>query len=174
MADIRTVLTHCSLPGEFRAGEIKTVASWFIRLRWVAIAGFFMLSIFLSLFAPQIIPAKFLYAACFAILFYNLECFLILNQIHDAGRLTPFFMHMQVALDWLDLIVIIYATGGIFSPFVFFFILHIIINAIMFPAWQCYLYTAFSMISLTGVFCAESFPVPEFMTRTAMQPVKVT
>ena len=78
------------LPGEFRAGEIKTVASWFIRLRWVAIAGFFMLSIFLSLFAPQIIPAKFLYAACFAILFYNLECFLILHQIHDAGRLTPF------------------------------------------------------------------------------------
>ena len=121
MADIRTVLTHYFLPGEFRAGEIKTVASWFIRLRWVAIAGFFMLSIFLSLFAPQIIPAKFLYAACFAILFYNLECFLILHQIHDAGRLTPFFMHMQVALDWLALIVHHLCNRRHFQPVCVFF-----------------------------------------------------
>ena len=44
----------------------------------------------------------------------------------------------------------------------------------MFPAWQCYLYTAFSMFSLAGVFCAEYFfPVPAFMSWTAMQPVKV-
>ncbi len=175
MADIRAVLTHYFLPGEFQAGEIKTVASWFIRLRWAAIAGFFMLSVFLSIVAPQIIPAKFLYAACFVIFFYNLECFLILRQIHDAGRLTPFFMHMQVALDWLALIVIIYVTGGLFSPFVFFFILHIIINAIMFPPRQCYLYTAFSMISLACIFCAEYyFPVPAFMSWTALQPGKVS
>jgi K+-sensing histidine kinase KdpD len=175
MADIRTVLTNYFLPGEFRAGEIKTVASWFIRLRWVAIAGFFVLSAFLSLVAPQIIPAKFLYAACFVILFYNFECFLILNQIHDSGRLSPFFIHLQVSLDWLALIVIIFVTGGIFSPFVFFFILHIIINAIMFPAWQCYLYTAFSMISLAGIFCAEYFfTVPAFMSWSALQPVKVS
>jgi len=175
MADIRSVLTNYFLPGEFRAGEIKTVAAWFIRLRWVAIGGFFLLSVFLSIVAPQIIPAKFLYAACLVILFYNFECYQFLRQIHDAGRLTPFFMHVQVALDWLALIAVIYVTGGIFSPFVFFFILHIIINAIMFPPRQCYMYTAFSMISLAGVFCAEYFfPVPAFMAWSALQPVKVS
>jgi len=175
MATIRTVLTNYFLPGEFRAGEIKTVASWFIRLRWVAVAGFFMLSVFLSLAAPQIIHVKFLYLACFVIFFYNFECFLLLKQIRDAGRLSAVFIHLQVALDWLVLIVIIYVTGGIFSPFVFFFILHIIINAIMLPAWQCYVYTVFSLISLAGIFCAEYlFSAPAFMTWRSLQPGKVS
>ena len=78
----------------------------------------------------------------------------------------------QVFFDWLGLFLFIHFTGGILSPLVFFVILHIIINAMIFSPVQCYWYTTLSLMGLGTLFVLENvvkmFPVSNpWLGRTA-------
>jgi len=145
------------LPGSFRSEEISVICAWLIRLRWVAVCGFSMLAIFIDRVALDLLPIRMIYMGSLIILTYNLVFFLFFHYKKNPTRRTLTFMtHLQVFLDWLALLAIIHISGGIYSPMIFFFILHIIINAMIFPPWQCYGYTTLSLFGMLLLFIYEN------------------
>lgn len=152
------------LPGKQQMEEIAVIARWLVRLRWIAICGFLVLTLSYSLLHQTLSPEPALYGLCFLLLFYNLAFFLIFKIRKPlAVQYELFCIRLQVLLDWMVLFLFIHFTGGIFSPIIFFVILHIIINAMIFPPVQCYWYTTFSLAGLGILFLLENvvrlFPV---------------
>ena len=145
------------LPGSFRAEEISVICAWLIRLRWVAVFGFSLLALLIDKIALDFLPIRQIYTACLIILVYNFVFFLFFHYQKTPSRLTLTFMtRLQVFLDWLALLAIIHLSGGIYSPMIFFFTLHIIINAMIFPPWQCYGYTTLSLFGMLLLFIYEN------------------
>jgi signal transduction histidine kinase len=152
------------LPGKQQAEEVTVIARWLVRLRWVAISGFLLLAGCFWLFFPSMMPIPALLGLCGIIFLYNLAFSLLFKTRKTlTSQAAIVSIRLQVFLDWLALLLFIHFTGGIFSPLVFFVILHVIIDAMIFSPSQCYLYTALLLVGL-GVlviieYVAGIFPV---------------
>ena len=146
----------CYLPGRHRAEEAAMIARWLVRLRWAAICGFLVLAACFRIFFRTVMPTGALYALCVVILLYNFGFFLLFKSQKSHDYQTALFsIRLQVFLDWLALLLFIHFTGGIFSPLMFFVILHVIINAMIFTPRQCYLYTVLLLLGLAGLVLVE-------------------
>ena len=162
--------------GKHRAEEAAMIALWLVRLRWVAICGFLVLAGCFLIFFRALMPIGALYGLCGVIFLYNLAFFLFLkSQKSTAYQTALFSIRLQVFLDWLALLLFIHFTGGIFSPLMFFVILHVIINAMIFSPRQCYLYTALLLSGLAGLvfleYVAKIFPVNSLWLGPAPPPL---
>jgi len=152
------------VPGRHQLEEVAVIARWLVRLRWIAICGFLVLALIYSLMPQTVLPVPALYGLCLVLILYNVAFFLIFrNQTLSAARHELLFIRLQVLFDWVALFLFIHFSGGIFSPIIFFVILHIIINAMIFPPAQCYWYTTFSLLGFVLLFFIENvfriFPV---------------
>jgi signal transduction histidine kinase len=152
------------MPGGPQVEEIAVIARWLVRLRWIAICGFLVLALSYSLLPQSVLPVPALYGVCLVLIIYNVAFFVIFKtRALAAARHELFCIRLQVLFDWVALFLFIHFTGGIFSPIVFFVILHIIINAMIFPPAQCYWYTTFSLLGFGALFLIENvfriFPV---------------
>jgi hypothetical protein len=137
------------LPGKQQAEEAVVIAQWLVRLRWVAICGFVLLAGCFWVFFRQLMPIGTLYSLCGIIFLYNLFFALLFKSQKQLTYQTAIFsIRLQIFLDWLALLLFIHFTGGIFSPLVFFTILHVIIDAMIFSPAQCYIYTTALLIGL--------------------------
>jgi len=152
------------VPGRPQVEEVAVIARWLVRLRWIAICGFLVLALGYSLLPQTVLPVPALYGLCLVLILYNLTFSLTFRtRALSAARHELFFIRLQVLFDWVALFLFIHFTGGIFSPIVFFVILHIIINSMIFPPTHCYWYTTFSLAGLGLLFLIENvlkiFPV---------------
>jgi signal transduction histidine kinase len=137
------------LPGKQQTEEAAVIAQWLVRLRWVAICGFLLLVGCLWLFFRTMMPIPALYGLCGIIFLYNLVFSLLFKTRKTLTcQAAIVSIRVQVFLDWLALLLFIHFTGGIFSPLVFFVILHVIIDAMIFSPFQCYVYTALLLVGL--------------------------
>jgi len=120
------------LPGSNKPKRLRLLPV-LVRLRWVAICGFLLLVGCLWLFFRTMMPIPALYGLCGIIFLYNLVFSLLFKTrktvTYQAAIVS---IRVQVFLDWLALLLFIHFTGGIFSPLVFFVILHVIIDAMIF------------------------------------------
>ncbi len=123
--------------------ELMERVIWFIRLRWLFVgAGFAGSTAGYLIWRP--FPLFFFLGVFLFITFYNV----IFYRIHvklNAGpsqneKTYTLFAHCQIALDLLTLGVIIHFTGGVYSPFLFFILFHIIIAGILLPPVSCFVY----------------------------------
>ncbi len=164
---ISSLLRSYLLPGTFHTGEFAVVSSWLIRLRWVAVAVFFLLALFFSVLAPNLLPVRILYSVCLILFLYNLVFFIFSQTKSGQSSKGPLYStRLQVLLDWIALLIIVHLTGGVFSPLIFFFILHVIINAMIFRPRHCYVYTMLSLMGLGTLFFLENFLV-DFSSTTS-------
>ncbi len=161
--------------GPQQVDEIAVIARWLVRLRWIAICGFLVLAFSYSLLPKTVLPVPALYGLCAVLILYNVSFFLIFRtQTLSAARHELFFIRLQVLFDWVALFLFLHFTGGIFSPIIFFVILHIIINSMIFPPAQCYWYATFSLAGLGFLFLIENvlkiFPVTNpWLGRSALE-----
>ncbi len=165
------------LPGKLYTDDVTVICFWLVRLRWAAAGGFLLLAFCLSLLFPQMLLVRPMYMVCLAIFFYNALFYFLLQRKDVTPQTVLFSIRLQVFLDWLALLLFIHFTGGIFSPLVFFFILHIIIDSMIFPASHCYLYTALSLAGLGVLYFAEDvlrlFPIPNLWLGKTLPPLDV-
>lgn len=106
---------------------------WFIMLRFYAFAA-----LVAFLFITQFLEISFskfqfisLSITSLIIIFYNLLFFFYQKNNNNVDPHK--FALLQIGLDLIFLFFIVYLTGGITSPFIFFFIFHIIIGSLLFP-----------------------------------------
>ncbi|MBC7189259.1 HAMP domain-containing histidine kinase, partial [Candidatus Aerophobetes bacterium] len=86
------------------------------------------------------------------VVIYNLIFNLIarhLAKIKREVRVFQSFANLQIAVDWVALIFLVHYTGGVESPLIFYFVLHIVVSAILLSRRSCFLQVGFASVLLT-------------------------
>lgn len=59
------------------------------------------------------------------------------------------FVKAQLSLDWLAMILLVYFSGGVTSPLLFFFVFHLIIASILLTRRACYIFASLAALAVT-------------------------
>ena len=139
--------------------ELPERVRWFVRLRWFAATGTVLLGLAGRWLIPGLNTTPLFYIGL-AILLYNL-IFRQLRQWLDA-RLS---IHLQIILDWLALTALCHLTGGVDSPFILFFLLHVVLSSIVVSRRECFLQGFLAIVMVNGMALMEMlgvWPLPDF------------
>jgi len=71
------------------------------------------------------------------------------------GQLSLFF-HVQIISDYLFLFFLVYFTGFVLNPFIFYFVFHVVLTAFIFPRRTVYVYVCALVSVFILVLIAES------------------
>lgn len=131
-----------------------------ILTRWVA--G--VLVLVLTAFAVHVLALPLdeytLYTLGLAILAYNGVLVALTRRAHDTDqniylRNIQRLVILQVMLDWLSMTVFIHLTGGITSPGIMLFSIHVVMVTILLPGQSPYIYALFAVLVVLAVALLE-------------------
>lgn len=124
-----------------------------IRLRWVAGAALLLATAIGVRLLHLPLPEKPLYLLGALVLVYNAVLLSwggreISPRPERLLRQTRWVVVIQVALDWMSMAVFLHLTGGITSPGIPFFLIHMLMVTILLPEvpWYIYVSTATGML----------------------------
>lgn len=108
---------------------------WFIKLRWLAIAGLFLMILFALLMNLKV---QFfgLFIILAGLIIHNLLSIRLLKKLELENRLgVPVYRHVfyQITVDLIFLTILLYFSGGMENPFILFYSFHIVLGAILLP-----------------------------------------
>ena len=132
--------------------ELADRVGWFIQLRWLAGAAVLLGATAAWIGAAGTPTVGGLYGVGAAILAYNALLVRrhrsLAGQSHVGVARWRLFAHMQVALDWVALTVLSALTGGLESPLILFFTLHVILAAMLLPRRECLIQTSLGLLPI--------------------------
>lgn len=136
--------------------ELMERVLWFIRIRWIVIgvagagtwAAYVQDPRFPVLPVTLIILSMFLCNTFFHITWRHLQSL----ETYDVRSFAT-FAHVQISSDLLALYLMIYFTGGIYSPLLMFAIFHIILAGLLLSPLSCFVYCVFVLLA-TGALAA--------------------
>ena len=108
--------------------------SWSIRLRWLAIGGFFVASLVIKYGFALVIPYESMWIALGILGLLNVVYYIVMKFVKElsfVGELIVLHVHIIVDLAFLTLIV--HYCGGVENPINLFYVFHVVISSIMFP-----------------------------------------
>jgi signal transduction histidine kinase len=131
--------------------DLGGVVSWFIQLRWIAAIGVFIALLISDLIYSYNLPYPALYALTGALFLMNgslsLYFYCLKKRTLSREEMTSVF-HFQVVGDYLILFFLIYLTGFLKNPLVYYFVFHVVLTAFIFPRKTVFAY----IISLISCF----------------------
>lgn len=133
---------------------------WFIKLRYavVAILVLFLLTyrFFLSIHLSETQTKILIFIAVF-ILFYNVSLHYIRRFLkNDSNAFNPLHLSIiQMILDLSMLLILIYYSGGVESPLIFFLIFHMIVGSLILPGIIIYSFAFAVLIVFWGITVGE-------------------
>jgi hypothetical protein len=130
--------------------ELAERIRWFIRLRWLAVAGILIAAgVVASLELPISWQRLFGLAGLLA----------ALNAVYAAlsrRKIPPLpFTWWQITADLTVLTLALHVSGGIENPFAFFYVFHVIIASILLPPRVSYLVAALATLFFLGMAALE-------------------
>ena len=164
--------------------DLKGKIRWFITLRWLAAVGLALIITGARFILDIPLPLLPLYMGNVFLVVYNGICHLINRRlqaqidtadwIDKAHRLA----NVQILLDLSLLTYMIYFSGGLENPFVFYYIFHMIISSILLTNRSAYLQASFASL-LFGMLMAGEFlgvlPYHSLSTAgVAPEPISIT
>ena len=135
---------------------------WFIQMRYWAFLMLTAILLFSYLvlkieYSPVQLNAYFIISI--AILFYNILLHKIRSYLKcEPGKFNPLhFSLIQMILDLIALLLLVYFTGGIESPLYMLFVFHMIIGSLILPGFAVYSMAFIIYILLCGMIMLEYF-----------------
>lgn len=127
---------------------------WLIRLRWIACVGLLfgviMSKAFFKISGDTVYPILMI---GILILFFNFIFYLRYSflskrkgQSKECVEKRLIFINIQIFVDLVMLFTIVYYTGGIATPILFFFIFHMVISSIMLSRVNAFFWAFFTII----------------------------
>ena len=114
--------------------ELAERIRWFIRLRWLAVAGILFAA---GVVASLRLPVPWTHLLGLAGLLGALNA---VYAVLSRGRIPPLpFTWLQISMDLVVLTLALHVSGGIENPFGFFYVFHVIIASILLPRRISYL-----------------------------------
>lgn len=142
----------------FLEEELFGRLGWLERIRWGFIAGL-VLAAGLCFFLNVQLPYERLVWVGAFIFLYNLGFTLRHHSIARKGIHYPWraqrAANSQILLDYLSLTAVIHFTGGVENPFVFLYLLHIIMGSLMLRAPQVWLQGSLAYLLFLSVLMME-------------------
>ncbi len=139
-------------------GELRQRTLWFIRLRWWVPPSIFIGIVVARLIGVVFSAAPLLLTALF-ILLYNVFLYFFSRRLSresvPAVEQIQRFTYYQVSLDYASMFLLIHFTGGAASPFIFFFIFHIIFASMLLPPRSAYGFATLAAAGMGLVAAAE-------------------
>jgi signal transduction histidine kinase len=140
--------------------ELVGSLSWLIRLRWVAGVGVIVGTWLTTKILAAPVRAGALYLLGAGVLAYNGLLLWALRQLKPT--VTPNasyqrFARLQIGLDWVAMSLLVWFTGGIESPAIFFFLLHITIASLLLPHDRGFLYVTLAPLLVGGIALLEYY-----------------
>jgi signal transduction histidine kinase len=138
--------------------ELMERVLWFIRIRWIMLgvagagtwAAYLQERQFPVLPLSLIVLSVFLYNILFHITWRHLQSI----KSHDVRSFVT-FAHVQISLDLLALYLMIYFTGGIYSPLLMFAVFHIILAGLLLSPISCFVYCVFVLLATGSLVAME-------------------
>ncbi|MCK5198487.1 MAG: hypothetical protein KAR21_09060, partial [Spirochaetales bacterium] len=129
--------------------SLNKVITWFITLRWIACGGV----------AVVLLTSHFIFhfQLYYRILYITTSIVILLNLIYSyyfytfkkqylQRREIHLFFQIQIIGDYILLLLLVYFSGFMENPLIFFFVFHIIITSFLFTPRIVTIYTAFLVI----------------------------
>ncbi|GMV81131.1 MAG: hypothetical protein AMXMBFR7_23150 [Planctomycetota bacterium] len=138
--------------------ELDGRLAWLINLRWIALSGVCLAVALAQGFRVVASPAA-LWAVLGAMLVFNFALF-GMRRNHPDRALRALLAEglLQIGLDIVGLGLLIFFSGGLSNPFVFFFTHHVVIAAILFDRRKAYGVAALTSGVVAFLALAEALP----------------
>jgi signal transduction histidine kinase len=137
-------------------GELKERTLWFIKLRWCVPVSM-GIGIAVAHWIGVEFKASVLLLLAGFILTYNIVFFFLSRRVKREPHQKEYierFTYWQVGFDYGTMLLLIHFTGGLASPFIFFFI-HITFSAIFLPRRSTYSFAAIAAAGMGLIATAE-------------------
>ncbi len=128
---------------------------WFIKLRWVAIAGTIAAVAFFDIYSGMGLFKKSMWAVILGMILCNFLFLWIAVKMPDftyaSGQRVmsaSAFANLQIGVDIIFLTLIWHFYGGIENPMMFFYVFHMIIASILLPRLTSYFWAVFSSMAI--------------------------
>ncbi len=137
---------------------------WFIQMRYWA----FLMLTGILLFSYLVLKIEYSSIQLIACLIISISIFIYNGILHyvrrylkcEPGKFNPLhFSLLQMVLDLIALLLLVYFTGGIESPLYMLFVFHMIIGSLILPGFAVYSMAFISYILLCGMIMLEYFGV---------------
>ena len=131
-------------------GELKERTLWFIKLRWWVPPSIVIGTVLARWVGVEFESSALVGLACF-ILVYNFVFYLLSQKVRTEASQKEYierFTYWQVGFDYGTMFLLVHYTGGIASPFIFFFIFHVTFSAIFLPRRWTY---SFALVAAAGM-----------------------
>ncbi len=147
--------------------------AWFIRLRWLAAAGVLgFVAVGRLLMRLQFDVTPFLVIVA-GMAVYNTIFLLLSRKRKDDIKWQERFATVQVGVDILALTVLMHFGGGIENPFIFYYLFHTIIAAILLSWWKVDLQVLFASACIVALAVAELTGVLPHRHVTGLLPIEL-
>src|SRR5581483_10425486 len=134
----------------FSTPELAERIRWFIRLRWLAVAGILLAA---GVVAAVEVDVSWRHLCGLAGLLGGLN---VVFAALSRRRIPPVpFTWWQIVMDLTVLTLALHVAGGVENPFAFFYVFHVIIAAILLPRRVSYLVAALATLFFVGMALLE-------------------
>ncbi len=152
--NVRTLLVHDQMLGER--------LYLYCLARFLVVAGIVTGSLF-ARYAVGIeqLDVTRLMGVAFALFVYNAAVFLMVRPYRDHERLASgqnvlsSVVHCTILLDFFFLTIALWLVGGARSPFLAFYLFHVIIASVLLSRWAAFAHTAFGYLLLASLVTGE-------------------
>ena len=139
--------------------ELMERVLWFIRIRWmvVGVAGAGTWAAYCQDPKFPVLPLSLIVLSIllYNVIFYATWRHLQSLKVHEVRSFVT-FAHVQISLDLLALYLMIYFTGGIYSPLLMFAIFHVILAGLLLSPFSCFVYCVFLLLATGALVAMEA------------------
>ena len=147
-------------PMTYEQSEIKERLYWLIKLRWAGCIGVLVATHVVREIAALEFSLIPVYIILGIVALYNLYFQITLKTIVKDLRKNAV---EQISLDFLVLAATIYFSGGCDSPFLYYYVFHIVISGILLPRLWTYRFAVLAIVLPTSIVGLKHFGIlPHF------------
>jgi signal transduction histidine kinase len=154
--------------------DLRGKIRWFIVLRWVAAAGLALVITAARFLLDIPLPLLPLYLGNLFLVVYNGICYAVNRRLQQRIE-TPGWIdkahrlaNIQILVDLSLLTYLIYFSGGLENPFIFYYIFHMIISGILLTNRSAYLQATFAALLFGLLIAAKALDLlPYHLLSTA-------
>ncbi|UCF90841.1 MAG: GAF domain-containing sensor histidine kinase [Desulfobacterales bacterium] len=128
---------------------------WWILLRWILLGLIILTTPLVNKLIHLNVPVLKVLGLCGLVLGLNAllqyKLFLLKKtpdlDLTGVERIT----YLQFVSDWLFIALLFHYTGGMASPFLFYFLFHVILSGVLLERWVCLVYVTLIAVTITGL-----------------------
>ncbi len=129
---------------------------WSIKLRWLAIAGYFLATLGAKFLLEFKIPYQRIWLTLGLLFVVNVIYFLFQKFFRNISFFTELFiLSVHIFVDLLFLSLLLHFSGGIENPVYLFYLFHVVLSSIVFPRKYPYLFSTLAVVLFALLLIAE-------------------